>query len=151
MPSPAPAADLERVLHRAAAECASADAVWFGEGLPRSLKSALDAAGKTLEETGAELAFVEVGGSVAGAASPGAHRVVALSVGGLEELASLARACRASKPPVARLICPVAVLDFITEGVRVREIRHGLTAADLQERLGAALFAGPDLKELGTH
>ena len=59
MPSPAPAADLERVLHRAAAECESADAIWFGEVLPRSLKSALDAAGKTLEETGAELAFIE--------------------------------------------------------------------------------------------
>ena len=51
----------------------------------------------------------------------------------------------------SRLICPVAVFDFNEDGVQVREVRHGLTAADLQERLAVTLWAGPDLKELGTH
>ena len=49
---------------------------------------------------------------------------------------------------VGRIICPVAVFDFAPEGVRIREIAHGLTAADIQRALGIPLFAGPDLKPL---
>jgi hypothetical protein len=45
----------------------------------------------------------------------------------------------------------VAVFDFTTEGIRVREIRHGLTAADLQGKLSATLWSGSDIKELRSH
>ena len=148
MPSPEHAADLERVLARAAEECESGSA-WFGEGLPQALKDALTAAGKSVDFPSPHLAFVEAG---RGAAPPAeVDRVVALSAAGLDGLSSLVERTQASEPRAARLICAVAVLDFTPEGVRVREIRHGLTAADLQERLDAPLWSGPDLKELGSH
>lgn len=149
MPSLAHAADLERVLTRAAEECESGG-VWFGKGLPQALKSAIEASGKAIEQSAAEVAFIEAGAAPSEPPSPGA-RVVALSTEGLEELASVVRSVQGSKPRVARLICPVAVLDFTTEGIRVREIRHGLTAADLQRELSTRLWSGPDLKELGSH
>ncbi|MGB5194018.1 MAG: hypothetical protein WBN70_13620 [Polyangiales bacterium] len=149
MPSLARAADLERVLTRAAEECESG-AAWFGQGLPQALKNAIAATGKPIEQSAAEVAFVEAGAAPTVPPSPAA-RVVALSTEGLEELASVVRSVQGSKPRVARLICPVAVLDFTTEGIRVREIRHGLTAADLQGKLSTTLWSGPDLKELGSH
>ena len=149
MPSLARAADLERVLTRAAEECESGGA-WFGQGLPQALKSAIAATGKPIEQSAAEVAFVEAGAAPADPPSPAA-RVVALSTEGLEGLASVVRSVQGSKPRIARLICPVAVLDFTTEGIRVREIRHGLTAADLQGKLSTTLWSGPDLKELGSH
>ena len=96
------------------------------------------------------VAFVEAGAASGGA--PGtASRVVALSTSGLEELPALIAKSQSATPVVARLICPVGVFDFTGDGLRVREVRHGLTAADLQRQLGAALWAGPDLKELGSH
>ena len=58
MPSLAHAADLERVLTRAAEECESGGA-WFGEGLPQALKSAIDASGKSMESAPPLVAFVE--------------------------------------------------------------------------------------------
>jgi hypothetical protein len=149
MPSPAHAADLERVLTRAAEECESAGA-WFGQGLPQALKSAIEAAGKPIESGSVDVAFIEAGA----AASPpptAVGRVVALSAAGFDELPALIETSRSSRPEVARLICPVAVFDFTKEGIRVREVRHGLTAADLQKKLGTVLWSGPDLKELGTH
>jgi hypothetical protein len=149
MPSPARAADLERVLTRAAEECESGGA-WFGQGLPQALKSAIETASKGIEPTSSEVAFVDLG--VDSAAAPDAtKRVVALSKEGLEALPGLIEMCRSWKPKVSRLICPVAVFDFTPEGIRVREIRHGLTAADLQAKLGTTLWSGPDLKELGSH
>jgi hypothetical protein len=148
MPSPEHAADLERVLGRAAQECDSGSA-WFGEGLPQALQRAIEAAGRRVESAGAEVAFVELSASSVPPKPPkGPRRVVALSTAGLDELPSLIRAAEASSRPVTRLICPIAVLDFIADGLRVREIRHGLTAADLQQRLTIRLWAGPDLKEL---
>lgn len=149
MPLPAHAADLERVLTRAAEECESGGA-WFGHGLPQALKSAIEASGKAIEQDGAEVAFVEAGAAPADPPSPTA-RVVALSTEDIDELATIVRSVQGSKPRVARLICPVAVLDFTAEGIRVREIRHGLTAADLQGKLSTTLWSGPDLKELGSH
>ena len=84
MPSPEHAADLERVLTRAAEECESGGA-WFGEGLPQALKSAIDASGKSMESAPPLVAFVEAGAAPGGA--PGsASRVVALSTAGLDEL-----------------------------------------------------------------
>jgi hypothetical protein len=77
--------------------------------------------------------------------------VIALSTAGLEELSSLIGAVGSESVQVLRLICPVAVFDFSAQGLRVREIKHGLTAADLQKRLSVPLWSGPDLKELGTH
>jgi hypothetical protein len=148
MPSPEHAAELERMLTRAAEECESGTA-WFGQGLPQALKDALEAAGKAVGSDSPRLAFVEVGQAVEPPRS--AARVVALSAGGIEDLPSMVRSLQGSKSRVARLICPVAVLDFTAEGIRVREIRHGLTAADLQDRLDAPLWSGPDLKELGSH
>lgn len=149
MPSPAHAADLERVLTRAAEECKSGGA-WFGPGLPQALKTAIEMAGKAIESTSSDVAFVEAG--VESAALPSAaKRIVALSTAGLDALATSIQRCRASKHQVTRLICPVAVFDFTTDGLRVREVRHGLTAADLQEKLDTTLWSGPDLKELGSH
>ncbi len=145
MPSPEHGADLERVLTRASKECETG-AAWFGEGLPQALKSALDTAGKGGGSDSPKLAFVEIGRPAD--PPPGAARVIALSTGGIDELASVVRSAQRSKPRVTRLICPVAVLDFIPEGVRVREIRQGLTAADIQKSLDAPLWAGPDLKRL---
>lgn len=148
MPSPEHAADLERVLARAAEECESAVA-WFGEGLPQALQSAIETAGRAVESDDAEVAFVEVS-TASGPPKPPKQprRVVALSTAGLDELPSVIRAAESSSRPVARLICPVAVFDFIADGLRVREIRHGLTAADLQRCLAVRVWAGPDLKEL---
>lgn len=149
MPSRAPAADLERVLTRAAEECETG-AAWFGEGLPQALKSAIEATGKAIEQSVAEVAFVEAGAG-SGCAPSAASRVVALSTAGLDELPALIEKSRSTTPEVARLICPVAVFDFIGDVLRVREVRHGLTAADLQRRLAIPMWAGPDLKELGSH
>ena len=153
MPSPEHAADLERVLTRAAEECESGIA-WFGEGLPRALKRAIEATGEaTGKTTGSihpSLAFVEVGGKVSDIPES-VRRIVALSSRGLEDLAMLLQLTRSAKPSIGRLICPVAVFDFTADHVRIREIRHGLTAADLQHQAGTTLWSGPDLKELGTH
>jgi len=149
MPSLARAAEVERVLTRAAEECESGGA-WFGQGLPQALKSAIAATGKAIEQSAAEVAFVEAGAVPADPPSAAA-RVVALSTEGLEGLASVVRSVQGSKSRIARLICPVAVLDFTPDGIRVREIRHGLTAADLQGKLSTTLWSGPDLKELGSH
>jgi len=147
MPSPGHAADLERVLSRAAEECETGGA-WFGAGLPQALKSAIEATGRVIEPGSPSVVFVEAG---ADAANAPAARVVALSTAAFDDLPALIATCDASRPRVTRLICPLGVFDFAPEGLRVREVRHGLTAADLQRKLGTVLWAGPDLKELGTH
>jgi len=77
--------------------------------------------------------------------------VVGLSTATLDDLGSLVRSQDDTGIQITRLICPVAVFDFTSDGVQVREVRHGLTAADLQRRLSTTLWSGPDLKELGTH
>jgi hypothetical protein len=77
--------------------------------------------------------------------------IVGLSQSSVEQLGSLVCARGDTGVQITRLICPFAVFDFSPEGVRVREIRHGLTAADLQSKLSTTLWSGPDLKELGTH
>ena len=146
MPSPAHAADLERVLTRAAEECESKDGIWFGDGLPQTLRKAIEARGRSTDAEPAQIAFIDA--TEAAPAPNGQCRVVALSTSGLDTLASLIETVSAR---VARLICADAVLDFTSDGVRVREIRHGLTAADLQAKLPMTLLAGPDLKELGSH
>jgi hypothetical protein len=158
MPSTEHAADLERVLSRAAEECESVQGIWFGQGLPQLLRGAIEARGGATNRGAIELAFVEVIAiSPQGRASaPGelpstACRVIGLSTTGLEDLSSLIRSTDVSGVEVARLICPVAVFDFTHDVIRVREIRHGLTAGDLQRRLSTRLWSGPDLKELGTH
>jgi acyl CoA:acetate/3-ketoacid CoA transferase beta subunit len=158
MPSPEHAADLERVLTRAAQECESKHGVWFGDGLPQALRSAIEAQGKTTVQKPAELAFIEVNsvspqGRATSDADPAAFEcpVVGLSSCTLEDLGSLVRSQDETGVQITRLICPVAVFDFTSDGVRVREVRHGLTAADLQQELPTTLWSGPDLKELGTH
>ena len=151
MPSPEHEADRERVLARAAEECEGTPA-WFGNGLPKALHRALEATGQTPQEGTPEVAFVDARQLTSSGAlpKPGIRRVIALSDATLSELASLVRAAEASSSAVTRLVCPFAVLDFAREGLRVREIRHGLTATDLQARLDAPLWAGPDLKQMGT-
>jgi hypothetical protein len=105
-----------------------------------------------------EIAFVEVSAvSPQGRATTDADPselncpVVGLSAATLEDLAELVGADSETGIQITRLICPVAVFDFTSDGVRVLEVRHGLTAADLQERLSTTLWAGADLQELGTH
>lgn len=151
MPSPNHAADLERVLTRAAEECASGRA-WFGEGLPQALRSRLEAAGRSLDSAAADLAFVDLSPASKPEAPPaGSARVVALSIHGVADLPSLTRAAESADFAISRLLCPFAVFDFTANGLQVREIRHGLTAADIQQELNTPLWAGPDLKELGSH
>lgn len=158
MPSPEHAADLERLLSRAAEECESNGGVWFGEGLPQALRSAIDVHDKGVAQQLAEIAFVEVSavspdGRAVSDADPSALDcpVVGLSASTIDELGELICLEGERSIRIARLICPFAVFDFSSNGVRVREIRHGLTAADLQAKLPTTLWSGPDLKELGTH
>jgi acyl CoA:acetate/3-ketoacid CoA transferase beta subunit len=158
MPSLEHAADLERVLTRATQECESKQGVWFGDGLPQAVQSALEALGNTTTREPMEIAFVEVSAvSPQGRATTDADPselncpVVGLSAATLEDLAELVGADSETGIQITRLICPVAVFDFTSDGVRVLEVRHGLTAADLQERLSTTLWAGADLQELGTH
>jgi len=158
MPSPEHAADLERVLVRAARECESQESIWFGDGLPQALRIAIEARPKTSAQRPVEIAFVEVRGvSPEGRASTDADPsalhcpVIGLSASTLAELGSLVRPQGEPLVQITRLICPFAVLDFSADGIRVREVLHGLTAADLQRELSTTLWSGPDLKELGTH
>jgi acyl CoA:acetate/3-ketoacid CoA transferase beta subunit len=158
MPSPEHAADLERVLTRAAQECEFQEGIWFGDGLPQALRVAIEAHGKTTALLPAEIAFVEVRGvSPHGRATTDADTselrcpVVGLSTSTLHELGSLVRPQGEPGIQITRLICPVAVFDFSSDGIRVREVRHGLTAADLQRELSSTLWCGSDLKELGSH
>jgi len=60
MPSPKHAADLDRVLSRAAEECESKQGVWFGDGLPQAVRSAIEALAQTTAQEPAELALIEV-------------------------------------------------------------------------------------------
>ncbi len=158
MPSPEHAASLERLLSRAAEECESKQGIWFGRGLPQALQSAIDPHGKGAKQAPAEIAFIEVsavspqGRAVSDTVPPGLDcPVVGLSQSGIEQLGALVCPRGDTGVPIALLICPFAVFDFSADGLRVREIRHGLTAADLQSKLPTTLWSGPDLKELGTH
>ena len=145
MPSPEHEAELERVLSRAAEEC-EVGAVWFGEGLPQLVKRALEAAGKQLGSEPAKLALFEPGQADAPPAN--AERVIVLSMAGLDELDAAVQSAREVKPRAARLISAAAVLDFIPEGIRIRELGPALTAADIQKTLNTPLLAGPDLRPM---
>jgi len=150
MPSPEHAADLERLLTRAAKECEGVVA-WFGTGLPHQLRRALEASGRAFDDGTPEVAFVDARELASGTPSKiGVCRIVALSDAAPSELPGLLRAADASSVAVARMICPFGVFDFVREGLRVREVRRGLTAADLQNVLDTPLWAGPDLKEMGA-
>jgi len=158
MPSPKHAASLERLLSRAAQECESKRGIWFGRGLPQALRTAVDLHGEGATQAPKEIAFIEVsavspqGRAVTNADPPALGcPVVGLSQSTVDQLGSLVCPRGDSGVQITRLICPFAVFDFSPEGVRVREVRHGLTAADLQAKLSTTLWSGPDLKELGTH
>ena len=158
MPSRTHAASLERLLSRAAEECESKQRVWFGRGIPQALRTAILLHGQGAEPGPVELAFIEVsavspqGRAVSEAIPSGLNcPIVGLSQSSVEQLGSLVCARGDAGVQITRLICPFAVFDFSTEGVRVREVRHGLTAADLQAELSTTLWSGPDLKELGSH
>ena len=158
MPSPEHAADLQRLLSRAAAECESKQGLWFGEGLPQAVRTAVQALGRATDQEPVELAFVEVSAvSPQGRATTNADPsgldcpVVGLSISTLEGLGALVGSEADTGIEISRLISPVAVFDFTPDGVRVREVRHGLTAADLQKQIGTTLWSGPDLKEIDTH
>ena len=155
MPSPANEADVARVLWRAAQECESKQGVRLGKGLPQALRGSI---GSQAERGPAELALVEVVSiSPSGVATTVVEPpslscpVIGLSASDYEGLDSLIQTQDETGIAIIRLICPFAVFDFGPNGLVVREIRHGLTAADLQQKLNAPLWAGPDLKELGTH
>ena len=148
MPSPEHAADLERVLTRAARE-AEGGSVWFSAGLPPALGSALDAGGLKLGVRSPSLAFVDTRElDSRPRAEVAAKWVIALSLDGVDRLQQMVHAAQSSVVPVSRLVCPFAVFDFTRKGLRVREIAQGLTAADLQAQLDAPLWAGPDLTQL---
>ena len=122
------------------------------------MRGAIEATGNTVDQEPPELAFIEVStvspqGRASADVDPSAlgYPVIGLSTCTLEDLGSLFGPESKTGIQITRLICPVAVFDFTEEGIRVREVRHGLTAADLQEKLSTTLWSGPDLKELGTH
>jgi len=155
MPSPEHAADLERILARAAQECESKRGIWFGEGLPQTLQRAIAVHGKVESHEPPEIGFVEVesvtpNGQASTASNTASLNcpLIGLSTAGVDELGSLVRADSEPGTQLSRLISPFAVFDFNEEGIQVREIRQGLTAADLQAKLTTTLWAGPDLKEL---
>lgn len=146
------------MLGRVVQECNSQPGTWFGDGLPQTLRSAIELRGSVSAPEDAELAFVEVRtvspqGWAITVTDPPALRcpVIGVSACTLDDLESLIGSPPEPGIQITRLICPVAVFDFSPVGIRVREVRHGLTAADLQERLSATLWSGPDLRELGTH
>lgn len=154
MPSPVNEAELARILERAAEECGSKRAVWLGVGLPEALG---DGSGDRPDQP-LDLAIVEVtkvsdrgSAQAEGDPPPQGCTVIGLSRTTFQELGTLFGAPDRSLVRIERLICPVAVFDFGPDGMIVREIRHGLTAAELQRKLQVPLWAGPDLKELGTH
>jgi len=154
MSSPDNEADAARVLRRAAQECESKQGIWLGAGLPQGLKGSV---GGLAEPESAELAFVEVASvSANGAATSVAAippldcPIIGVSALEYDRLDSLIQAGNQIGIAIRRLICPFAVFDFGPNGLIVREIRQGLTAADLQQKLDTPLWAGPDLKELGT-
>ena len=147
-----PVDDRSRLLKRAAREAESETSVWFGPGLPEQLESEL--ARKAQEAGPVSLAFVEVqsvsGTGLAQAQSLpfAAARIIALGDCQPSELGGLIRNSTSGTMQIGRLICPFAVFDFTDEGPLLREIRHGLTAADLQAELDTTLWSGPDLCEL---
>ncbi len=102
------------------------------------------------------LAFVEVrsvSGTGAAEADPlllPADRIIGLSYCKLSGLGELIRTKpdAAGTVQISRLICPFAVFDFTDQGPLLREIRHGMTAADVQAELDMPLWSGPDLSEL---
>lgn len=158
MPSLEHAADLERLLTRAARECESQRGIWFGDGLPEALRSALEVRGDFESDAQAEVAFIEVQDvSVSGharsadATTPSGLRLVGLTSTAFDRIDSLFKSTASSGLRLSRLITPFAVFDFTADGVQVREIRHGLTARDLQAKMEAPLWAGPDLCEMGSH
>ena len=154
MPSPAKEAELARVLERAAEECESKRAVWLGVGLPAALRDGLgDSADQSLDLAIIEVTKVSDRGSAQaeGEPPPEGCAVIGLSRATFDELGTLFGTPDRSSFRIERLICPAAVFDFGPDGMIVREIRHGLTAAELQRKLQIPLWAGPDLKELGTH
>ena len=159
MPSPEHAADHERLLTRAAKECESKRGVWFGAGLPEALQSALAARGDWDPGAPAEVGFIEVrkvsaSGHVASTAEespPQDAPLVGLWGAAFEKLGALFQPVASPSPSLSRLITPFAVFDFTPDGVQVREIRHGLTARDLQAKTSTPLWAGPDLCEMGSH
>ncbi len=155
MSSHANEADIRRVLARAAQECESRRRVWLGAGLPQGLRSSF---GHLAEPESAELAFVEIvsvspsgAAATTGSAPPPLEcPMIGLSAEDYDVFDSLIRAQDDTGIAIRRLICPFAVFDFGPNGLIVREIRQGLTAADLQQKLDAPLWAGPDLKELSA-
>ena len=158
MPSPEHAASLERLLTRAAIECESKHGIWFGAGLPEALRSALELRGDVDPDAPAAVGFIEVGEvSVSGhvratdQTAPPGLRLVGLTSATFDSIASLFESTASSGLHLDRLITPFAVFDFTPDGVQVREIRHGLTARDLQAKMTTPLWAGPDLCEMGSH
>lgn len=147
--------DRSRLLRRAAREAETETSLWLGEGLPARLQS--EHGIKTRDAGPVSLAFVEVrsvSGTGAAEADPPpfpADRVIGLSHCELSALGELLRAKTDASDTVqlSRLICPFAVIDFTAQGPLLREIRQGLTAADVQAELDMPLWSGPDLCELG--
>lgn len=125
--------------------------MWLGEGLPQGLGGA---AASVEEPSAAALALIEVkavspSGIVAGHSGPTLPcPVVGLTASPLEALGALIRSHGQDGTALRRLITPFAVFDFSPDGPIVREVVHGLTAAELQANLATRLWAGSDLKEL---
>ncbi|MEM7137185.1 MAG: hypothetical protein AAF500_11430 [Myxococcota bacterium] len=151
MPSHNTELEVERVVARALGECKPGQAVWLGPGIPERLVGRVPV---REEPATAQLALVEVGevspngvAVVASVPQPPCP-VVGLSATPVEKLDALLRPHDHVGVALTKLICPFAVFEFDKAGPVVREVRRGLTAADLQTRLAFALWAGPDLKEL---
>jgi len=53
-------------------------------------------------------------------------------------------------PRADRIVTPLAVVDRVPEGLRVREVAEGISAADVQRGSDAVLLAGPDLAVIGA-
>ena len=156
MPSTAQEDDLAQLLSRVAMECPAESSVWLGPGLPRHLKDTL-AHARVKADPPANLAVVEVravsqdGKAEVEATIPDqVDRVIGIGACTEGTLSQLIRESDGASTAIDRLICPLAVFDFRDGRILIREIRRGLTAADLQRDVLPNLWAEPNLKELGT-
>jgi acyl CoA:acetate/3-ketoacid CoA transferase beta subunit len=142
----------EQMARRAACEIGDGERAFFGPGLPQAVKAL--APKSDASEGPYDLAFVEalhVGANGAltlpsGHMLPSAGRVVALIPHTLDDGAARILAKPDSAGVVAaRLITDRAVIDIRSEGLILRELESGLSAADVQALTAAPLLAEANL------
>jgi 3-oxoacid CoA-transferase subunit B len=152
---------------RAAQEFRDGDHVMLGSGLPalcanhvpQSIKVTLHGEGEAPTQLDvAVLAGLEVSrsGDLASAATSGtaqgAARVLVVmehtTEGGQPRIMNACKLPLAGTGLVHRIVTDLAVIDVTKEGLVLREVAPGVSAAEVQASTEAPLFASHDLKEM---